>query len=77
MGAALIRLGARNNGPCVPLSVVGGAEVASRPHLINVDDVFQKDTKAVKARGCEGGEGGGGQKALLKLQTDLRMPRNL
>lgn len=31
---------------CAP-SVVGGAEVTSRPHLINVDDMFQKDTKAL------------------------------
>lgn len=44
----LIRLGAPNNGPCVPLSVVGGAEVTSRPPLINVDEMFQKDTKALK-----------------------------
>lgn len=42
----LIRLGAPNNGPCVPLSVVGGAEVTSRP-LINMDEMFQKDTKAL------------------------------
>lgn len=41
----LIRLGVPNNGPCVPLSVVGGAEVTSRPHLINMDKMFQKDTK--------------------------------
>lgn len=27
----LIRPGAADNGPCVPLSVVGGAEVTSRP----------------------------------------------
>lgn len=44
----LIGLGAPNNGPCVPLSVVGGAEVTSRPPLINVDEMFQKDTKALK-----------------------------
>lgn len=31
----------------MPLSVVGGAEVTSRPHLINMDKMFQKDTKAV------------------------------
>lgn len=72
---ALIRLGAPNNAPCVLLSVVGGAEVTSRPHLINMDDMFQKDTKALS----------GGQheerpntdrrtgKGLLKLQADLQM----
>lgn len=32
----------------MPLNVVGGAEVTSRPLLINVDKMFQKDTKAVK-----------------------------
>lgn len=44
----LIRLGAPNNGPCVPLSVVGGAEVTSKPPPINMDKMFQKDTKALK-----------------------------
>lgn len=44
----LIRLGAPNNGPCVPLSVVGGAEVTSRPHLINMDEMFQKGHKSSK-----------------------------
>lgn len=32
----------------MPLSVVGGAEVTSRPPLINVDEMFQRDTKALK-----------------------------
>lgn len=44
----LIRLGAPNNRPCVPLSAVGGVEVTSRPLLLNVDKMFQKDTKAHK-----------------------------
>ena len=49
----LIRLSAPNNGPCVPLSVVGGAEVTSRPHLIIMDEMVQKDTKALKGGECE------------------------
>lgn len=43
----LIRLGAPNNGPCAPLSVVGGVAVTGRPPQINVDEMFQKDTKAL------------------------------
>lgn len=69
----LIRLGAPNNGPCVPLSVVGGAEVTSRPPLINMGEMFQKDTKALK-----GGEREERPEAdrrtgtgLLKLQTGM------
>lgn len=32
----------------MPVSVVGGAEVTSKPQLINTDKMFQKDTKALK-----------------------------
>lgn len=39
-----------NNGPCVPLSVVGGAEVTIRPPLINTGNIFQKDSKSSEKR---------------------------
>lgn len=67
----LIRLDAADNGPCVPLSVVGGAEVTSKPQPINMDEMFQKDTKAVRGGECgarpEADRRTG--KAPLKLQT--------
>lgn len=69
----LIRLGAPNNGPCVPLSVVGGAEVTSRPPLINMDEMFQKDTKALKRGEHEERPETNRQtgKGPLKLQTGM------
>lgn len=61
------------------LSVVGGAEVTSRPHLINMDEMFQKDTKALKVGEREDRPEADRRtgKGLLKLQTDLQMPQNL
>lgn len=44
----LIRLGAPNNGPCVPLCVVGGAEVTCKPPLINMDEYVSKGHKSSK-----------------------------
>lgn len=38
----------------MPLSVVGGAEVTSKPPLFNMDKMFQKDTKALKGGEHEG-----------------------
>ncbi|MED6279704.1 hypothetical protein CHARACLAT_003442 [Characodon lateralis] len=42
---------APNNGPCVHLGVVGGAEVTRRPPLINIDKMFRKGTKRTMKRG--------------------------
>lgn len=42
--------GVPNNGPCVPLTVVGGAEVTIRPPLINMGNIFQKDSKSSEKR---------------------------
>lgn len=67
----LISLGAPNNGPCVPLSFVGGAEVTSKPPLINMDEMFQKDTKSLKGEEHEERPAADRRagKGPLKLQT--------
>lgn len=64
----LIRLDALNNGPCVHLSIVAEAEVTSKPRPINMDEMFQKDTKALKGGGRPEADRRTG-KGPLKLQT--------
>lgn len=60
----------------MPLSAVGGAEVTSRPHLINMDKMFQKDTKALNRGEREERPDTDRRtdKRLLKLQADLQKP---
>lgn len=72
----LIRPGAANNGPCVPLSVVGGAEVTSRPqHVRDVSKGHKSSKRGEREERPEADRRTG--KGLLKLQTDLRMSQNL
>lgn len=60
----------------MPVSVVGGAEVTSRPHLINMDKMFQKGSKALNRGEREERPDTDRRtdKGLLKLQADLQMP---
>lgn len=58
----------------MPLTVVGGAEVTTRPPPINVDEMFQRgDTKPLRDAEAQGerrlGDKWAGQ-GPLKLQTE-------